>query len=309
MEPSMSVSVFADLEIYRTVLEHMQTGVYMVDCDQKIQFWNDGAEIITGHLRQDVVGHSCRDFFPSQNEPGKNGVCELGGALASALRDGRPAIAEVTLRHKAGHQVTVRVRAVAIRDGAGGVIGAAESMDADPWAFYADRRHRKLATYGCLDEATGVLSSGYIHTHLREGLTTYTEHRMPCSILCIQVDGMERFAAAYGAAAVTAAVRAVAQSIESGLRPTDFVGHSGENIFLAVLTEYTGSDLNRTAERLRNTINNMKIAWWGDELPVTASFGGATVVSGDDQKSLLKRAEDALATSIAAGGDRVTIRN
>jgi PAS domain S-box-containing protein len=45
---STSVAVFADLEIYRTVLEHAQTGIYMVDCEQKIQFWNDGAEIITG---------------------------------------------------------------------------------------------------------------------------------------------------------------------------------------------------------------------------------------------------------------------
>jgi diguanylate cyclase (GGDEF)-like protein/PAS domain S-box-containing protein len=301
------MSVFADLEIYRTVLEHMQTGIYMVDRDQKIQFWNDGAENITGHLRQDVVGHFCRDFFPPQKEAGKNGICELGGALASGLRDGRPAMAEVTLRHKAGHQVTVRVRAVSIRNQIGNVIGAAESMDADPWAFYADRRHRKLSSFGCLDEATSVLSAGYIHTHLRESLTTYAEHRMPCSILCIQVGGMERFAAAYGAAAVTAALRAVAQTVESSLRPTDFVGHAGGNIFLAVLTEYTGPDLNKTAERLKHTVNNMKIAWWGDELPVTASFGGATVVSGDNEKSLLKRAENALGKSIAAGGDRVTI--
>jgi hypothetical protein len=30
------MSVFADLDIYRTVLEHMQTGIYMVDCGQKI---------------------------------------------------------------------------------------------------------------------------------------------------------------------------------------------------------------------------------------------------------------------------------
>jgi diguanylate cyclase (GGDEF)-like protein len=151
-------------------------------------------------------------------------------------------------------------------------------MDADPWAFYADRRHRKLSSYGCMDEATGVLSTGYIHTHLRESLTTYAEHRMPCGILCIQVDSMERFGAAYGAAAVTAALRAVGQSVERSLRPTDFVGHAGGNIFLAVLTEYTGPDLSKTAERLRDTVNNMKIAWWGDELPVTASFGGATVV-------------------------------
>jgi diguanylate cyclase (GGDEF)-like protein len=108
---------------------------------------------------------------------------------------------------------------------------------------------------------------------------------------------------------VTAALRAVAQSVESSLRPTDFVGHAGGNIFLAVLTEYTGPDLNKTAERLRNTTNNMKIAWWGDELPVTASIGGAAVVIGDDEKSLLKRAVDALAKTIAAGGDRVTIEN
>jgi len=53
----------------------------------------------------------------------------------------------------------------------------------------------------------------------------------------------------------------------------------------------------------------MKIAWWGDELPVTASFGGTTVVSGDSEKSLLQRAEGALRRSIAAGGDRVTISN
>jgi PAS domain S-box-containing protein len=173
------MSVFADTEIYRTVLEKMQTGIYMADCDQKIQSWNDGAEIITGHLRQDVVGHFCRDFFPPQKKAGKNGVCELGGAVASALRDGWPAIADVTLRHKAGHQVMVRIRAAPIRNRAGVVIGAVESIIADLWTLYADRRHSKLATYGCLDEVTGVLSAGYTHTHLRESLTTYTEHRMP----------------------------------------------------------------------------------------------------------------------------------
>jgi diguanylate cyclase len=117
---------------------------------------------------------------------------------------------------------------------------------------------------------------------------------------------MERLGAAYRAAAVTAALRAVAQTVEGSLRPTNFVGHAGGNIFLAVLTEYTGPDLNKTAERLKNTINNMKIAWWGDELPVTDSFGGATVVRRDNEKSLLKRPESALAESLAAGGDRVT---
>jgi PAS domain S-box-containing protein len=194
------MSVFADPEIYRIVLESMQTGLYMADRDQRTQFWNEGAEVITGYFRQDVVGHFCRDFFPAQKEDGKNGICEIGGALASVPRDGRPSIAEITLRHKARHQVLVRIRAIPIRDAGGNVIGAAESIDADPWAFEADRRRRKLASYGCLDEATGVLSGSYIHSHVRESLTTFIEHNIPFSILCVQFDSLGRFRRTYGIA-------------------------------------------------------------------------------------------------------------
>jgi PAS domain S-box-containing protein len=146
------MSVFADLEIYRAVLEHMQNGIYMVDCDQKIQFWNDGAEIMTGQLRQDVVGHFRQDFFPPQKEAGKNGVCEIGGALASVLRDGRTAIAELTLRHKAGHQVTVRVRAVPIRNRIGNVIGAADIV---LWLTNASKPIRE-AVAGYFKDPLGV---------------------------------------------------------------------------------------------------------------------------------------------------------
>ncbi|MFZ3214982.1 MAG: diguanylate cyclase [Candidatus Acidiferrales bacterium] len=299
--------VFADPEIYRTVLEGMQTGVYLVDREERIRFWNEGAERITGYFRQDVVGHFCRDFFPPQKEEGKDGICEIGGAVASVLRDGRPAIAEVTLRHKAGHQVMVRIRATAIRDGEGAVVGAAESIDADPWAFDADRRRKKLAEYGCLDDATGVLTRAYIDTHLRESLTTFAEHRIPFGILCVQVDLMDRFRPSYGPAAVAAALRIVAQTIESNLRPTDFVGHSGGNDFLTILTECTPKELGSIAARLQHTVNSTRIKWWGDQLAVTASFGGATVQAGDDEQSIIERAQKSLAESVAAGGDRVTI--
>lgn len=302
------MSAFADPEIYRTVLEQMQTGVYMVDCEQRIQFWNQGAESITGYFRQDVLGHFCRDFFPPQRDGGKDGSCEVGGALASVIRDGSSAIAEVTLRHKNGHQVLVRIRATPIRDRGGVIIGAAESIDADPWAFDADRRNRKLADYGCLDEATGVLSNSYIQTHLTESLTTFAAHGVPFSLLCVQLDTLGSFRRAYGTGALNAALRVVAQTVEANLRPTDFVGHSGGTSLLAILTECNRAELCRAAERVRNAVNNTKIKWWGDELPVTAAFGGTTVQGDDDEKSMVVRAEKTLADGVAAGGDCVAIK-
>jgi PAS domain S-box-containing protein len=53
----------SDPEIYQSVLENLETGVYIVDRNRRICFWNDGAEQITGYLRQDVVGHFLRDHL------------------------------------------------------------------------------------------------------------------------------------------------------------------------------------------------------------------------------------------------------
>ena len=102
-------------------------------------------------------------------------------------------------------------------------------------------------------------------------------------------------------------VRVVAQTLENSLRPTDFLGRIAENRFLAVLTECGAGDVTRAAQRLKKMVGSSEIKWWGDEWSVTASFGGATVQSGDSTESILARAEKSLAESIAAGGNQVNV--
>ena len=52
-----------DPAIYQIVLDGLETGVYIVDRSRRIRFWNEGAEQITGYLRQDVVGRLLRDHL------------------------------------------------------------------------------------------------------------------------------------------------------------------------------------------------------------------------------------------------------
>ncbi|MFZ0884921.1 MAG: sensor domain-containing diguanylate cyclase [Candidatus Acidiferrales bacterium] len=299
--------LFEDPEIYRNVLECMQNGVYLVDRNEKIQFWNEGAERITGYLRQAVLGHSCREFFAPQEQDGKGEVCELGGALRAVLRDGRPVITALTLRHKDGHQVSLRVRSVPVRDRNGVITGAAESFDEDRRAIYSERRHNKLAGYGCFDESTGVLSRAYIETHIRECLTTFAEHRIPFSVLVVEIDGVPQFRSSYGASAAAAIVRLEAQTIESSIRPTDFLGHCSENRFLAVLSECSAAEVKSVAERLLRMVRNTRFKWWGDSISLTASFGASSAKDGDTEHSLIARADVALSESIMAGRNRVTV--
>lgn len=300
------MSELEDPSIYRAVLESLQIGIYFVDREQRIVFWNDGAEKITGYLRQDVVGSFCREASAGESGTERVVLTDAAESLRTALRDGKPAMGEISLRHKAGHRIFVRIRTVPIRNAHGTIIGAAESIDESLSASEWDRRQSKLANYGCIDPTTGVLTHDLIISRLREAVATYAEAHVPFSILAAKVDGVEQLRSSYGGAVITPVLRVIATSLENSLRPTDFLGRISESRFLAILNECGSPELPRAAERIKKTVNASEVQWWGDRWPVTVSVGGAVVMPGDTLDSLLARAMKALERSVEAGGNRVT---
>jgi diguanylate cyclase (GGDEF)-like protein/PAS domain S-box-containing protein len=279
----------------------------VVDREQTILFWNAGAERILGHLRQDVVGRMKRETLLASRDKGDSFAAAGVAAIQTVLRDGQSSTINVSLRHKEGHRVLVRLRAVPIRNNHGSVIGAAESFEESIAVSNWDRRKEKLARYGCLDEELGVLNDGYIRLQLKENLEGYQRYRIPFSVLCVRIDRINELRGTYGAKAMTAILRAVAQSIGNSLRPTDFWGRLGDRDFLAILPECNAPDLDRVAQRLQKAVGFAEIHWWGDDLSVTASFGGTSASPGDSTDSLLERAERSLIESSTGGGDRVCL--
>jgi diguanylate cyclase (GGDEF)-like protein/PAS domain S-box-containing protein len=298
---------FDDPEILRSVLESLPTGVYLVGRDGKILFWNYGAERITGHLRQDVVGHACREDFLGNSEGTDNQVSAASAALDAVLKDGKSTESQVSFRHKAGHLVPVRLRAIAMRDQQGAIIGVAECFDELVDMAEWNRRHNKLAEYGCLDAASGVLTHKMVEARLRECLATYAAQPVPFCIICIAFDHLEDVRARYGAGAISAVLRVAGQTLENSLRPTDYLGRWQENEFLAIVVECNRQELPRVGERLGRTISRAKIKWWGDSLPVTIAMGATTVKPADTPAEMMRRAEGALCDSISLGGNRMIV--
>jgi diguanylate cyclase (GGDEF)-like protein/PAS domain S-box-containing protein len=298
-----------DREIYRSVLDSLQTGVYLVDRDGKIFFWNDGAERITGYLRQDVLGHSCSTDFLGHTDEGDNRLSGAAAPIATVIRDGKPADVQISLRHKSGHQVPVRLRAVPIRDSRGTVIGAAESFEESISVSDWNRRQTKLARFGCLDQTTGVLNHGMLESHVRESLAMFAEHPVPFCLLCIEVDHLDDIKARYGSGAVVLVLHEVAQTMENSLRPTDYLGRWTANKFLAILTECSSSEVAAIGERVRKMAGRSEIEWWGDALPVSVSMGATPVKPEDTVESIVQRAEQALRESIERGGNCLRVKN
>jgi diguanylate cyclase (GGDEF)-like protein/PAS domain S-box-containing protein len=301
------MALFDDPETLRSVLENLPTGVSLMGRDGKISFWNHGAERITGHLRQDVVGHLCREDFLGNPDGNEEEVSGAEAALEAVLRDGKAADSQVSFRHKSGYLVPVRLRASAIRDAHGTIIGVAECFDEILNMADWDTRHNKLAEYGCLDEATGVLTHKMTESRLHDCLASYASLPVPFCIVCISFDHLEDVKARYGVGAIAAVLRVSGQTLETSLRPTDHLGRWQENEFLAIVAECKRDEIDRVCERLRKTMSRAKIMWWGDSLPVTISMGATQVQSEDTAPEMMRRAEGALFESIAQGGNRTVV--
>ena len=296
-----------DPEIYRSVLEHLETGVYIVDRNRRVRFWNEGAEQITGFLRQDVVGRFLREHLLAVGDASKALDSDPDDPINLALRDGKSTVVDVSILHKNGYRIPVVLRTNPIRNSHGAVVGVAESFDRNRSASDWTRRQGMYADFGCLDSITGLAAQSFIETQLRENLITFAEHNIPFGILLIQVDHLDQFRTTRGPGVVPTILRVVAQSLENCLRPTDLVGCWGENQFLAILMECRESEVVRVGERVRRMITMAEIEWWGDRFSVTSPLGGAGCRAEDTVDLLVERAAASLQDSIEKGGNCVVV--
>jgi len=301
------MSEFDNPEIFRSILETLPTGVYLVDRNRKILFWNSGAEEITGYLRQDVVGHFLREHLLATSDELKDVDSDPTDPLSGVFRDGKSTTANVSILHKEGYRVPIVLRSVPIRSERGAIVVAAECFDINISASDRTRRHAVIAESGCLDEVLGIPARTFMEPHLRERVTAFAERQIPFGILLIQVDQMDHLRAARGPGVVPTVLRVVARTIENSLRTTDLVGCWSENQFLVVLMECKETEVERVAHRIMKMICQSEIEWWGDKISVTAAFGGAGSRPGDTLELLVGRAGKSLLRSIAEGGNRVTI--
>jgi diguanylate cyclase (GGDEF)-like protein/PAS domain S-box-containing protein len=294
-------------DFYRIVLEALPTGVYVVNREGKIALWSAGAEKLTGYLRQDVLGRLQESELLELVDPPITADEYLSstasiGTLRPATRS-----TKISVRCKDGRYLAGQLRSVPLRDESGKYLGTLGAFEAESPARFTNRRQDKLAAYGCLDSVTGVLNHSLIQARLKESLSLHALYPVPFAVMCYAVDDLPKLTERYGQAAVDAALRTIAHTFESGLRPTDFLGRWLDQEFVAILPECTENDVVKVGQRLSRLVQKAGVQWWGDVLHATVSIGATVVHDNDNVSSLLAGAEKALRESAEAGGNRVVV--
>ena len=297
-----------DTYFYRPMLESLPSGVCVLDRFGKIVFWNEAAERVTGYLRQDVLGHHYDGEFLEHIDGENNPILADVLPLIAAMREGRTKSGRVSLRAKDGHFILVQLNAAPLRDERGSIQGAIEIFE-EAVPNFSTKRVSKLGAFGCLDSRTGLLNRGMIEGHLRGDLEIHARYPVPFCILCIAVDDLHHIRERFGQAAVDATLCGAAQTIQGGLRQTDFVGRLNELELLAIVEECTESEITEVGKRLRKLVHNKGVNWWGDSLHVTISIGATTAHDNDTVETIIARAEQALRESSKPPGNCMVVVN
>ncbi len=111
------------------VLNCINAGVYLVDKERNIVFWNKRAEIITGYKAEQVIGKKCWDgIIRHRNKTGEpmchSDLCPLSKAMELNKASEQPLI--VYASHFSGKSIPLSVSVAPIHDSAGDVIGGVE---------------------------------------------------------------------------------------------------------------------------------------------------------------------------------------
>ena len=123
------------------------------------------------------------------------------------------------------------------------------------------------------------------------------------SLLMLDLDRFKSFNDTFGHVAGDRALRKVGQLLKSALRPGDVAARFGGEEFAVLLPGIDGERAVLVAERIRRDFH---VADWPDRA-LTISIGVAQCQDGDEEETLVSRADRALYAAKAGGRDQVVI--
>lgn len=294
-------------DAYKMMLDHLVDGVYFVDLDRNITYWNPGAESLTGYSKDEVVGRCCADNLLLHVDDAGTQLCTNGCPLTESMADRTPHTAEVYLRHKSGHRVPVSVRVAPILDVRSKVLGAVEIFSDISLQKAAQARLLELEQMAFLDSLTQIGNRRYLDRNLERMFSELGRYGNPFGILLFDIDHFKAVNDRYGHSAGDAVLTAVARTMAVNLRTSDLIGRWGGEEFLALLPHITRDQLGNSAQRCRILVEKVSVPCGPARAAVTISCGGTMAEAGDTVETAVARADECLYRSKEEGRNRVTI--
>lgn len=305
------------LERTLAVVDAVSIGVLVVDRDMVVRIWNRWMEDHSGLARDQVVGRSLDQVFPSTDlrvfRRRMRQALTLGSrAFFDARIDGPllPLENEQRLnrRFRTMQQSCVLVPLPGeVRDDDLLCLSILDVTTVLSAELEVQEKAEELVHQSRHDDLTGVASRAWVLERLERELERHRRKPGRLGLLLLDLDHFKSVNDTYGHLVGDQVLVAAAQALEEGSRGDDLVGRYGGEEFVVMLPDLDLEAATRVAERMRRRLGEVRVETGSEDGPisVTASFG--VVEAGPDETvdGLLGRADDLLYRAKRAGRDRV----
>ncbi len=292
-------------EIYVEIIDNLCDGIYFVDTDRRILFWNKAAQEITGYAAEEIVGKRCQQSSLNHIDEEGRPLCTVGCPLFATLADGKQRQDRVFVRHKEGYRIPIRVNIFPIRK-EGKITGAVEVFTRDSPTVYEDDLVEKLSNIAMHDQLTRLPNRRYLESFLKYKMEEFKRFGRPFAVLFADIDNFSHFNNDYGHDVGDAVLRNIAASLKRSVRRNDLVGRWGGEEYVGVYSISNVSDISIIGEKFRQLVRNTEVVHEGQALNVSVSVGITAVRPEDTIDGIVERADALMYRSKDEGKNRVT---
>lgn len=295
-----------DEGIYRSLVDNLHDGVYMLDRQRRITYWNRGAERLTGYTAEEVVGRSCAANILMHTDLHGTPLCTNLCPAALTIDDGTVREESIVLHHKDGHRKTVYMRCAPVHDASGQVIGAVETFTDNAARLASQQRVEELRDTMLLDPLTELGSRPFIEMTVRSRLFEQGRDQRPFGVLFVGIDRLGKINETYGSEVGDRVLKMIAGTLREIADGEPVVGRWEEAAFAVIARAADAHELCQLGERIRRFVRQSSVQVGSEMVWVTASIGATLARPGDRPDTLLGRAAELMARSKATGRDRLS---
>lgn len=295
--------------VFSNVVDHIKDGIYILDNDRRIVYWNKSAERISGFDSSEVVGSSCKDNILNHVTSDGLKLCkeEYCPAFRTLMTGQTCESDDVFLHHKNGHRVGVTVRTSPVRDKSGQIQGVLELFQEKKERSQIEEELSQLKKLLTLDKLTNVGNRAFAEDKIVECLNQFQRYRWPFGVTFFDIDHFKKFNDNYGHETGDEVLKMVAETVRSNIRCFDHIFRWGGEEFVLVCINVDEGKIAKIAEKIRSLVENSFLTSGDDKLKVTISCGVTTCKEGDSLDAIVKRADELMYRSKEAGRNRVSV--
>ncbi|SHH48120.1 diguanylate cyclase [Thermosipho atlanticus] len=293
---------------FKNLLNYISDGVYLVDTNRKILYWNKRAEEITGYQSKEVVGKYCfNDDLRHIDESGMQ-LCDKDCPLVIAIKENKYVEKHVFLHHRNGYRVPVNLKTFPVIDDMEKVIGAICVFNSAIEQTSLRRELEECKEQSYVDDLTGVFNRKGLEFFLNKKIKEVKRYKRKICVLFLDLDDFKVINDVHGHCMGDKVLKIIAESLKNNLRADDIVARFGGDEFVVISEINDKFSIEFLARKIKMLVEySFFKTESGDVIKTSASIGGTMIKEDDTVQSILRRADKLMYESKLKGKNTYTI--